>query len=157
MGSAGPTMEAVRILAGQPLAHQAFVVGAISSSGQPAHHTFSAIGYTSLSRLRAFKPVVVAPVVVVPVVVVPVVVAAAIVELVLASPGPVPLAAAAVLEPVGSLAAAVPLLGSLPVLPVVPPAPTISISSGSLPRLTEMLLVLLALWIAVVPVTGSNT
>ena len=37
------------------------------------------------------------------------------------------------------------------------PLGTTSISSGSLPRVTEMLPVLLALWMDDVPVTGSNT
>ncbi len=41
--------------------------------------------------------------------------------------------------------------------PALPLEGMTSISSGSLPRLTEIVLVLAALVIAVVPVTGSNT
>src|SRR5579872_6226122 len=49
------------------------------------------------------------------------------------------------------------VLGVVLEVDVVPPAGITSISNGSFPRFTVMLLVLLALAIDDVPVTGSNT
>ena len=70
-------------------------------------------------------------------------------------------AAEVLVPPPAGAVVPVPLLplagGGLETLVGPLPAPTTSISSGSLPRLTVMLPVLPALWMDDVPVTGSNT